>query len=422
MPPVPQDELIARLTGVRSAKPTYYRQYRRTAEGLDRSVRALEEAAGALLDVVAGPVRLVEDFACAAVRVFDSPWAAVVAEHPAFGSGAVTAAAGPDGLLPAGAAPGGLAGLLAGAGPGAVPPGGAPAGRVLSAPLGWVEGRGWLAVGLEAGQRADPTDEALLATLAHQLVAAVRGAHLVAEAERMRAESTAVREELAHMRAQEQLDRQREHLARDLHDTVVQQVLGIGYKLEWCRGRVADPEVGSSLLEARELARATVEHIRSAIAELTEPSPGADGALVARIQAVVAELDGRGATVRLDPPPDLPGLPASTERAVEMIVREAVANAVVHACAARVGVSLAVQGDEVVVEVGDDGVGEPERLRDHLAEALQHRGMPYGRGLANSFLRAREAGGSFQITGAPGGGVLIRAVVPAGTPGTPGTT
>lgn len=409
--PASEDELIALLTGVRSSKPSYYRQYRHTAESLDRSIRALESASGALSDVVVGPEQLADHFVLAAVRIFDAPWAVLVVDHPAFeGDRPSVAVATVEGLRPPGERPAVVQRLLEAAG-------GDPVEKWLSVPLGWPDGHGWLVTGLPLGRLADDTDRALLATLGHQVVVSVRSTQLFGQAERLRAEASDVRRQLAAVQAREMVDREREHLARDLHDTVAQQVLAIGMKLEWCRGVVNDDEVAGALLETRELARETVSRIRTTIAELTSERDSSSTGFADRLEAVVQEFEGRGPSLELRAPAMFPAMPASTERAMAMVIREAIANAVVHGRATHVIIAVTVDGDHLMVGVTDDGQGRARDLKRHLDQSLRLRGGGYGRGLVNMYLRVKEVGGTLEIDHGGGperSGVALRAVVPLG--------
>ncbi|MBB1152287.1 sensor histidine kinase, partial [Amycolatopsis dendrobii] len=78
---------------------------------------------------------------------------------------------------------------------------------------------------------------------------------------------------------------------------------------------------------------------------------------------------------------------------VEAVVREAVSNAVRHAGAATLTVSVAARDDAVRVTVEDDGKGLPEEVSPS--------------GLGNLRDRAESAGGAFTLESRPGGGVRL---------------
>jgi signal transduction histidine kinase len=85
---------------------------------------------------------------------------------------------------------------------------------------------------------------------------------------------------------------------------------------------------------------------------------------------------------------------------LEAVVREAVSNVVRHSGARALSVTVAV-GDEVVVDIGDDGIGVPADLARRS-------------GLANLATRARDRGGDFTIRNRREGGAQLRWTVPFG--------
>lgn len=429
--PEPGDsDLVAQLTGVRSSKPTFYPQYRDTAESLNRSITALESASSALTSVATGPEPLAEVFVAAAARIFDAPWALLLVDHEAFAASphlAVATRDGPAGIEEArrfvDAAPldpnaSSLQGMT----------------DVLAVPLTWDGGgRGWLATGLPVSRAPDETDRSLLSTLGHQLVAAVRSAHLFVQAAQLRDEADRLyREaaehslslakanrrlrhislELARAREQELINGERQRIARDLHDTVAQQVLAIGMKIEWCRASVEGTAMESWLLEAKELARATVGGIRAAISDLTSEEPAVPGGFITSLEQVAVEFRQADFDVVLQLPRNVPSVPLLTGRALVMVVHEALANVAFHANATAAWIQVGHRGHQLRLAVDDNGAGDPVALREHLRSALNRTGQGYHRGLVNSYLRVRGLGGSLSIQRSGRGGVRILAVVP----------
>ncbi|MEP6463222.1 MAG: histidine kinase [Frankiaceae bacterium] len=288
----PDLDVLALLTGLRSSKLSFYKQYRRTSASLDRSILALASVSKALTALEAGPASLVEGFLPAVLETMGAQWAALVADYTAFPHQQYVLMATEDGVLPADEIPVTVLPLTPEPPPADWhrPKDGSEIERYC-APLHWAEaGWGWLAVGLPRRRGTDDTDAALMVTLAHQVVAAVQASHLLAERERLRAVASAAYEDvsahaqrlagtnralrqarsaLARAREKEVVEAERERLARELHDSVAQRVLAIGMSLEWCRGVAEDERLQSRLGEAQELARGTVETIRNAIFELS---------------------------------------------------------------------------------------------------------------------------------------------------------
>jgi len=88
------------------------------------------------------------------------------------------------------------------------------------------------------------------------------------------------------------------------------------------------------------------------------------------------------------------------------LVRELLANVAEHAAAASATVTLRRQGEEVVLEVTDDGRGV-DPLKARLALGHGHIG------LASAAQRIEALDGRFELTGRPGGGTIARAVIPS---------
>jgi signal transduction histidine kinase len=97
-------------------------------------------------------------------------------------------------------------------------------------------------------------------------------------------------------------------------------------------------------------------------------------------------------------PDPMPPLPAAVEVAAFRIAQEALTNVARHSQARRAVVTIAVDGG-LGLEVRDDGLGLPERVRT-------------GVGLTSMRERSTELGGSFEITPAEGGGTLVRVRLP----------
>ena len=406
-------DFLARLTGVRSSKLSFYSKYRNTSASLDRSVRTLASTSKALTAISAGPVRLVEEFVPGVAATLDAEWAALAAEHPAFPRQPYVVAGSRDGPLAGSALPSlahfdgqrQLAGVR-------LPPG------QRAVPLNWGEdGSGWLVVQLPAERDIDETDAAILVTLGNHVVAAVRSSYLLAEVSAYAGRLATANEQLRHTRValdhareQEIVETERERLARELHDSVAQRVLAIGMTLEWCRGVAPDDLLRNRLVEAQEMARSTVATIRDAIFELSADDL-LPGGLVPSIRAMSAQLAGDGPVVTVQRVGTEARLPRAAERAVLIVAREGLFNVMLHFAATRATVRVAYRPDAVFVEVVDDGRGDPEQMRRCLDEALRSR-SGYHQGLAFVYGRIRELGGQLNVSAARGGGVRLSARVP----------
>ena len=196
----------------------------------------------------------------------------------------------------------------------------------------------------------------------------------------------------------------RERIARDLHDTVIQRLFATGMSLQGTVRLVSnDPPAAMERIEsAVDDLDLTVKHIRTAIFGLEQSRVGADG-LRNRILALVREAAGPlgfEPRVLLDGPLDTG---VDDRVAVELLatLREALSNVARHARASRVEVEVVVEGD-VCLRVADDGIGPPGD------EA------PRGKGLANMAARAAKLGGVLTLRAGQPSGMALEWRAPKG--------
>ncbi len=205
-----------------------------------------------------------------------------------------------------------------------------------------------------------------------------------------------------HLRVRElALLEDRERIARDLHDTVIQRLFATGLRLQGAARLAERPEVSERITQAVDDLDLTVKHIRTAIFGL-EASRRASGGVRHRVLSLASEAAGAlgfNPNVVFDGPVDTLG----DEVAAEMlaVLREALTNVARHAGASRADVDITVDR-EVALRVVDDGRGLPEERRAG------------GRGLANMAARASRLGGSVTVCAGDGGsGTVVDWRVPA---------
>ncbi|MGY1771416.1 GAF domain-containing sensor histidine kinase [Blastococcus sp. SYSU D00813] len=208
--------------------------------------------------------------------------------------------------------------------------------------------------------------------------------------------------ELARSRAREralEVAADRDRIARDLHDHVVQRIYATGLALDRIsRSLEADaPEAAARIAERVDELDETIARIRAAIFELHEEGGGSPAAVRTRLGEVVRSVtEGSGLRVALRVRDGSEDLPGELVHDVVAVVRELVTNVVRHAGARRVTVEVLADG-EVTVVVTDDGRGLPP---------VQARS-----GLANLADRAERRGGRMVVTGGPPG-TAVRWSVP----------
>ena len=192
----------------------------------------------------------------------------------------------------------------------------------------------------------------------------------------------------------------RERIARELHDTVIQRLFATGLSLQGTARLTVKPEVTARIQDAVEDLDETVKHIRTVIFGLETSTVRGDG-IRQRIMALTREASG---PLGFLPAVDFVGpvdtlVDKRTGDELLATLREALSNVARHAGATRVTVEVDCR-DEVALRVIDNGRGLP-------AEAASGRGL----GLRNMASRAEALGGRFDVRpGDDGGAVLIWAV------------
>jgi signal transduction histidine kinase len=200
---------------------------------------------------------------------------------------------------------------------------------------------------------------------------------------------------------------ERERIARDLHDTVIQQLFATGLSLQGAAALIpGDAETAVRRVQAAvDDLDLTVKHIRSAIFGLAAASERGQDGVRSRILDLVGEAGsmlGFEPTVLFEGPVDA-ATPEPVAADVLATLREALSNVVRHAQASRVDVVVTINvgdGGELVLRVTDDGIGP-------LAP-----GQPRGHGLHNMADRAHHRDGSFEIGPATPRGTAISWRVP----------
>jgi signal transduction histidine kinase len=188
----------------------------------------------------------------------------------------------------------------------------------------------------------------------------------------------------------------RDRIARDMHDHVIQRLFATGLSLQSALRLVTQPMVQSRIDDAVDDIDAAIKEIRQAIYQLHRPVRAEETS--GHLQTLTASFsEALGFHPHLSVEGPLDGLGPALASEVLAVVREGLANAVKHSGAATVEVSVTV-GDEVVeVVVADDGRG---------VDPAQARG-----GLVNLAERAAARAGTFEVRpGEPRGTLLIWSV------------
>jgi signal transduction histidine kinase len=181
--------------------------------------------------------------------------------------------------------------------------------------------------------------------------------------------------------AQLSLFEDRERIAHDLHDLVIQRLYATGMSLQGTMPMITRPEVASRITHAVDAMDETIKDIRTTIFALQTPDaqdrPDLRGEIVALVEEMAAMLGftpslrlGAGLAAGLDP--ELPEQVLAT-------LREALSNAARHADASQVDVTVDVDPDGMLaVQVTDDGTGIPADGRRSGLRNLDRRAEKLG--------------------------------------------
>jgi signal transduction histidine kinase len=218
------------------------------------------------------------------------------------------------------------------------------------------------------------------------------------------ASQAAIAIELAAARAErrraEMLD-ERERIAADLHDHVIQRLFAAGLSLQGIVVGMAPGAARDRITATVDDLDTTIRQIRTSIFHLQRPPSAAPVGVRARLLDVAEQAS---ATLGFDPAVRFSGLidtlPEALADDLEAVLREALSNVARHARARSVDVDITTGGDRVTLEVRDDGVGMGATTRRS--------------GLANLRHRAERHGGTFTAEPADPTGTRLTWSVPVG--------
>lgn len=190
----------------------------------------------------------------------------------------------------------------------------------------------------------------------------------------------------------------RERIAHDLHDHVIQRLFAAGLDLQGSIARSRSPEVNARLARTVDDLQSTIETIRSTIFELQSPL-SASTTFRQRLEKLVDDLTGdRGITAALHVSGPLGVIGDVVAENAEAVTAEAISNAVRHSGASRLTIAVTV-ADDFALEIEDNGRGIP---------SPNFRAS----GLANMHRRAEALGGVCSIGPGTDGGTRVQWTVP----------
>jgi signal transduction histidine kinase len=235
----------------------------------------------------------------------------------------------------------------------------------------------------------DEDDESALTVLATQAGVAIENARLYAE-------MTHAQRELRRLEVLEE----RERIAKELHDGVVQALFAVGMSLQGVAAQAGDPDLTTRLENSVEDIDRTIRDLRNYIFGL-RPGILADRQLDQALQELGREFEERSGVITVvQVDESVAAELASVAADVVQLTREALSNVGRHAEATTCRVSLLRSGTDAVLEIDDDGSGfDVSRPTD-------------GMGLGNLRERVTSMGGEFAIDSVDREGTTITARLP----------
>jgi signal transduction histidine kinase len=191
---------------------------------------------------------------------------------------------------------------------------------------------------------------------------------------------------------------ERERIAHDLHDHVIQRLFAAGMDLQGTLARARSPDVADRLNRTLDDLQTIIEEIRATIFQLKSPTDESCD-FRERIQRLVADLTGNReivTTIRMHGPTST--VDGELAKHAEAVTAEAVSNVVRHSGASRLTIEIGV-ADMFILDISDDGCGIPV---DNSRNS----------GLANIKYRAERLGGSCEITSSAEGGTRVHWTAP----------
>ena len=192
----------------------------------------------------------------------------------------------------------------------------------------------------------------------------------------------------------------RERIARDLHDAIIQDLFAVGLSLQAANQQVVVPAVNDVIADTVRRLDDTISSLRRFIFDL-HPPIWSRRDLRAEVSELIGHLSEPYAArteVAFDGPLD--SMPAGLLDDALQLISEALSNALRHSDSDRVAIDIGSDRDELLLVVADDGRGfNPEEATE-------------GMGLANIRTRAQRAGGEATIQSTPGSGTVVRIRLP----------
>ena len=211
-------------------------------------------------------------------------------------------------------------------------------------------------------------------------------------------------------RLQENLEKERLHLAQELHDGPMQELYTAIYQLEILKNQI-DTHYQSAIEDTRQTIQKVIEELRATAQELRPPSITAFG-LEKAIRSYIQEITEKypGYKISLDLARDLQNLPESVRLTLFRIYQGSITNILRHAEATEISILFKFSNEEALLEISDNGKGF------HVPRSWISLTRQGHFGLAGAAERVELLGGTFSIESTPGHGTTVRTLIPSQKP------
>lgn len=205
---------------------------------------------------------------------------------------------------------------------------------------------------------------------------------------------------------------ERTRISRDLHDGLGQSLTSILLRLRVLDDSSLGDEARANVASIRQITVDALDDLRRLVRE-TRPPVLADLGLAAALEKQLHDArEASGIDIRLEwRGRDAARLPADVETVLYRVIQEAVTNAMKHAEAGRVTVTVTVGATEATAVVADDGIG--------FEMAGGQAALPKSYGLLGMRERLRAFGGTFEVSSTAGQGTFVKACIPLPGPEAP---
>jgi signal transduction histidine kinase len=254
----------------------------------------------------------------------------------------------------------------------------------------------------------DASDVDMLQVVARLASSYFQNSQLISELQQRAKEIEQMHQQIIHAREEE-----RKRVARELHDQIIQELVGLNFNLSKMRDD-PDLDLNDQIPQLQRDTRQILGEVRRICSDLRPPALDSLG-LVAAVRSRVRELerqDSLQVVLRIEGNVER-RLPEDVSLCVFRVLQEALSNAHKHACAGRVEVSLLLHAEELCLVVKDDGKGF--QVPQNLGQLLEGKHF----GLVGLRERLDLVHGSLEVISRPGHGTCLRAWVPLSLPDPP---